>query len=104
MGLFNALFLLSYGFDHYNEIAPTGHSSTQTPHEMHSSLIFALPSTIEIASTGHTLTHALHPVHFSSSTTAFIKTPSFKKISDQSDLTIVSPHLEHLVRLQGTAR
>ena len=55
------------------EIAPSGHSSTHTPHSMQSSsLMTAFPFSITIASTGHTGTHDSQPVHFSTSTTAAI--------------------------------
>jgi hypothetical protein len=53
-------------------IASTGHSSTQAPQSMHSSVTLAFPSSITIASVGHDPTHASHPVQVPSLTFAGI--------------------------------
>ena len=57
----------------YRLIASTGHSPTQAPHSMQSSLIVALLFSNLIAPTGHTSSHQPQPMHFSSSITAAIE-------------------------------
>ena len=53
-------------------MASQGHSSTQAPQSMQSSLTTAFPSFISMASTGHALTHDSQPVQVSSFTLAGI--------------------------------
>ena len=60
-------------FKSYRLIASTGHSPTQAPHSIQSSLIVALLFSSLIAPTGHTSSHRPQPMHFSLSITAAIE-------------------------------
>ena len=62
----------------YNEIASTGHSSTQAPHSVHVSASMTAFSSSVIASTGQTSTHAPQAMHVSLSNTAGMKEGNIK--------------------------